>query len=307
MNADDADVTLVDDDQPLGEELEGSDGEQAGDERIRLQEPVVSELDPGPETVVSHKDIPLEQLGLVINTEYKRIICLTCRRQVFSHRLYQHLRDHYKRDIPIPRDIASQIQQRFDINTLETPTHPQGPEAISAIFGLEIHDGYHFCGTCGRGYGQMSSLKTHLSEVQTCRPTDGNPPVTYHGYAQTFMTGPHRRFFRVNLHPPPPAAALSDYDLLLAHRPHLRLQDMPISLPANFEDLTNFLAREHWILHVEGFTPAELSALVSLPSPAEASLVALRPHVSAYLRKVQTLIPKHGSFGLLRTLADTGG
>jgi hypothetical protein len=129
--------------------------------------------------------------------------------------------------------------------------------------------------------------------------------VWHRGYAQSFITGPLRRFFRVLPHAPQPGG-ISDFDSVLARRRHLKPQHTQMSAPRNFVDVTQFLVGERWDDQVQGFKPAELYQLVAAPSTTEPHLLALQQHVLPYLKLVQKLIQRVRSSGLLQTLADTG-
>jgi hypothetical protein len=76
-----------------------------------------------------------------------------------------------------------------------------------------------------------------------------------------------------------------------------------MELPPNLGQLNQFLHQEHWVLHVQGFTPSELRQLITTPEPTD-GMDDLSKHVLGYMEQVQVLIPGHDSFGLLKTLAQ---
>jgi Orsellinic acid/F9775 biosynthesis cluster protein D len=292
---------------PEQERAPSPDDSPDGEEGRVDEDPITPprSLLPTQNTVTHHERFQLEKLGLVINTEYKVVICLACQRAVHIGNLLSHLRGHFPRTA-LPQSLESSLQQEFDISTTRRSYHPPTPEAIAPIFGLKIHKDYHFCTRCGRGYSSINSVKNHMYCYQQCPLIPGAPQQYYSGDAQTVVDGPYRRYFRVDLSllGPPPAETV--FDVLIANRPVRDLSQMPLSLPTNYEDLNLFLTTEHWLLHVKDFPPGELVSLVQPPTKEERLLSKIRRHVVGYLNKVQTIIPYHRSFGILKTIAQIG-
>jgi len=153
---------------------------------------------------------------------------------------------------------------------------------------------------------EMDMPKLHLYD-QTCLRRNGARPVTRSGYAQTFATGPARRFFPVQLHQPIPENK-SGFDVQLAsRRDRQQPKTMPMFFLADCLDVSQFLVTEGWEAHVQRFPAATLYKLVSFPSTTEPNLVALHPHVLSYVQWGQALMQKSRSSGLLQKLADFGG
>ncbi|KAJ7232358.1 hypothetical protein C8J57DRAFT_1250576 [Mycena rebaudengoi] len=66
---------------------------------------------------------------------------------------------------------------------------------------------------------------------------------------------------------------------------------MPISMPANSQDLKIFFDRERWIGQVQGLTPSEFQEAVRLPELAtDGILFELRAHVLLYMKTINQFV-----------------
>ncbi|KAJ7016492.1 hypothetical protein C8F04DRAFT_1343061 [Mycena alexandri] len=261
---------------------------------------------PDADTVVSHPTFNLSILDIVVNTPHCVIICLSCEVAVELSAVESHIHSHLPR-IHVPKDLVIKLTAEYQLcrfDQLKFPTARAAP-----VFGLALTSRqFYFCDRCDHGYGTRESLRSHQNGQ--CQRGPGDPGNTYRlGYGQSFTTGARNSVFQVepSLLPPTPADEVDLVSLFTSTRPPpINYSNVPFTTPVREEDLNNFLYREGWIQHIEGFTSEELEDACRASSEEDGTHYELKALVSGYIDRVQPEISKLTAFGLRKTLAKVG-
>jgi hypothetical protein len=227
---------------------------------------------PGLDTII-HDEL-LKNDGLIINSTHNILICLPCTSIVNIHNFAAHYQRPNHRDKEKPaKDLGVRILAKFPSLTY-APTHPASP--VSPIFGLDIPlKDYRVCVECSRGYRTKDSFRHHpcsaapqfyISDVQTFAHT------TQHVYFPVISSAPQI---------PESAAELlfHSYTKAMDSRPDF---NAVVTVPHNYRELSQFLAKERWLELVQDKDIEALQALVALPTETE-QWPLLSRHVFAYL------------------------
>jgi hypothetical protein len=252
-------------------------------------------------TVVTHARYDFPQLGIVVNTLHKLIICVTCERSLALSTLSAHIKSHGD-NIVVARSMAEDLRKEYGLPKVDIARIPEVTGAIQPIFGLQLlEDVYAFCGRCWKGYLDNNGRGMLNHHTQCARHDDDLPDSK--GYAQSFSAGRLVAYFQVDPSLIPSRAIPSDaFNLYVKNLPIEDHANEPIRSPLDLHNLSQFLHREHWVDHVAGSTPSELRALIAQPEKDD-FLAPLKHHVLEYMRVVQRLIPLHDSFGILQEMA----
>jgi DNA-directed RNA polymerase subunit RPC12/RpoP len=138
-------------------------------------------------------------MDLVVNTQYRVIICLSCGTALELTTLESHVHAHFPR-VLVPPDLAIELKEEYDFVSLKDIAIPRSPPA--PIFGLTLTtEIFHFCSRCGRGYRSADTLRSHQTMADRCPRVEGEPvtQVTQiRGHGQQFSFGTYNRIFRVD-------------------------------------------------------------------------------------------------------------
>jgi len=147
----------------------------------------------------------LAELGLLVNTQAKIIICRACKYAVGADHLAAHMRKNHKL-VRLPEDFGHQIVEKYGVKKLpeRPPVHDGEPR--EAIGGLPIYPGFR-CMMCPYFCREKASMLQHIRlrhKDQTgrrCEDTSGggeSPPSSMTAcHVQTIFTGFFKRFFGV--------------------------------------------------------------------------------------------------------------
>lgn len=267
----DADETLVNDsidisgDQDLGEFEADSPTVNGDDDHDYVNDPNTSHHSPSPEqdtpkATWSEDTVQTEsmsRLGICINTAARVVVCLTCAAVIKPLELGSHLsKKHPPMSItpPFYQELVDTYQLRED------PLRSRPGRIITAIYGLDLVEGYLSCNTCGYACKTEGRMKNHISNSQGCKHYRSR-------YAQAFRSRSNQMFFGVDLHKPDVTVhPLDPVAYLKAKFAPLPSNQVPITPPAP-SDTHNFLNREHWHKHVAGKTGAEIQQVVREREP----------------------------------------
>lgn len=89
------------------------------------------------------------------------------------------------------------------------------------------------------------------------------------------------------------AQRLDDWTLYCNLSSKLETYDDTVSLPDDFREMSQFLAKQGWIRHLEGISKAEISAITSLPKQEE-MLEPVSHAVYAIMSNLQGVICSSG-------------
>ena len=261
---------------------------------------------PDRHTVTQYPDFNLPSLGLIINTFHRVVICISCSHAVTIKNIHLHVKKHSS-FVQIPPCLEDTIREEYGIDDAD-PDIPR--DCPAPIFGLMIEEQpMYFCSRCGRGFQTLHILQSHQRSLERC-PSNSDEPATYtRGYAQSFFLGARRAFFEVNadlLDSNTTDTHLYQTAFLLSVPPPDDYSQIPLTSPAHDLDLGNFMHRERWIEHLEGYKPIDLNAMVDEAQDDETTLLRLRVHVVDYLSSVAEILKKHSSFGIHKLFAQTG-
>jgi orsellinic acid/F9775 biosynthesis protein OrsD len=149
----------------------------------------------------------LAELGLLVNTQAKIIICSACGYAVGADHLAAHMRAHHKGLARLPEGFGHQLVEKYGVKRLpERPAVHDG-EPGTAIGGLPIYPGFR-CATCAyfcRGKASMLAhiRRSHREDQDGRRREDtegggGPPPASMTACrVQTIFTGLSTRYFGV--------------------------------------------------------------------------------------------------------------
>jgi hypothetical protein len=258
---------------------------------------------PDEDTVIHHRTFNLPQLGIVVNTRHRVIICLTCEYTTSPATLVRHIKTHFPGTVLLD-NIGATLKaeyQLLDPASVKIPRNNPAP-----IFGLKIEPKLlYFCVRCNRGYKNQYSLRAHQSGLGRCPRLPGQANGSIIGHGQSFILGPNRRFFRVDvskLRRQQSAAKL----FVDTFPPSINFSQIPLGMPDNEQDLGQFAHREHWMEHLSPYTPDQITDAARATIPQDGVLHSLRPFTIKYMYAVQALIKKHASFGINKLIAQVG-
>ncbi|KAJ7082561.1 hypothetical protein C8R44DRAFT_894729 [Mycena epipterygia] len=263
-------------------------------------------LSPEPTTVIRHPKFQLSSYDLVINTIYKILICLSCRRCIEPHTAETHVGLHIS-DVVVPEGMAEELMKEFDLLSVEDIPIPKNMPA--PIFGLQIiEERCYFCTRCKHGFTNRNSLRSHQNTKGRCHRPDGEENAHFIGHGQRFTDGAFNSIFPVD---PTKLPLRSDADptpldiYQSAPVPAFDYRNIPFAIPTRELDLNSFAYREGWKAHVAGWTPAQIAESCRGSTPAD-DLDTLKDNVVSYIKTVQPEIAKCEGFGLQKLMANVG-
>jgi hypothetical protein len=246
---------------------------------------------PGLDTII-HDEL-LKNDSLIINSTHNILVCLPCSSIINIHNLPAHYQRLNHRDKPKPaKDLGVRILSKFPSLTY-TPVHPLSP--VSPIFGLEtpLKD-YLICVGCSRGYQNKESFRHHAC---------GAAQDFYSSDVQTFAHTTQHIYFPVTSQVPQTPESTAEllfrsYTEAMVSRPDF---NKVVTVPHNYRELSQFLAKERWLELVQDKDIEALQALVALPTENEQWPLLTR-HVFAYMYANQGKIAEKALHSVRRLL-----
>ncbi|THH07237.1 hypothetical protein EW146_g9379 [Bondarzewia mesenterica] len=197
--------------------------------------------EPDAHTVVLHPRFNLPALGIVINTKYKVVICISCHHAISVTTIATHIKQH-GHAVKAPAMLSATLAEEYGIVDGPPPFPRDRPPPI---FGIEVEEEvFYFCGRCERGYRNVASLRAHQNSPERCPRSEGEENHSFHGYAQTFRLTSclllcQRRPSRTSA-----VKVIDPAKILLATLlPPDDFSKTPLTAPAHNLDLSTFLHR----------------------------------------------------------------
>ncbi|KDQ49260.1 hypothetical protein JAAARDRAFT_51811 [Jaapia argillacea MUCL 33604] len=238
-------------------------------------------------------DLRLNSAGLVVNTAFRVLVCLSCYEEhilqtcinpttAAKHARTQHALRHIK------EDFNAYLLTAYPL-LAQGPSQPM--ESVSAIPGIPVLGQptslVHFCPSCHRGYTNKSSYRCHkctpVPFTQRMGLTSLQPTLS-HG--QTFYHGNRVHIFPVTLPPLNPSSPSSGaFFKFKASLPAIDAPSDEIVIPENYRELCQFISREGWLSHVEKHSWSGLLSMVE--PPVEDKFADLTTLTCEYLHGLQ--------------------
>lgn len=255
-----------------------------------------------------HPQLNLSSLGIVINTRYKAVVCISCAHAITTHDLHLHVNKHFP-FVSVSPDFEQTLREEFGVSD-GTPPLPR--DCPPPVFGIAVEaEPFYFCSQCSKGYRTLAVLKSHQRSTERCPPGPNHDHTYTRGYAQTFFFGGTRHsFFQVNadLLPHRQYNDTQAYQTALIDSlpPPDDYDNLPLVAPQDNLDLGNLMHRERCLDHLEGLKPLDIQDMVRLTVKEDGTLHHLGDHTREYLASITMAIEKHASFGVPRLFAKIG-
>ena len=257
---------------------------------------------PDDNTIVHHHPFNLPSLGIVVNLQFRCVICLYCQRAINPFNLIEHVH----KDLPlaeVSENLPSTLETTYHLVPYTSVVH--SPGAISPVFGLPLETKpIHFC-DCGKGYITYETLRTHQTRVgdRSCPFLKTNPGF-HKGYGQRLTS--NRSFFEVDptpwrrdLSPPYPLAFCQSL-------PPLRdYSKMEIKGAEDEMNTSSFFYTQRWLGHLEGHNPEDIKEVTLSSTPEAPFGERLRQVGELFLQDANAQIKNHNSFGILKLMGQT--
>jgi len=213
-------------------------------------------------------DDDMQLLGIVVNTDHKLVICVTCHSAITPSKLYDHVRlpDHHKRDdFKKDQRLAFATREFFDKlvshHCLGDPRSKRPNTIVPAIPGLAVRKKMFVCKNCS--YAVKTRKRAHIHRGGHC---PGSKILK--GPAQTFLLSSNRDYFGVKLprytNPNPLDPALL-FHKQFASNPYA---DIPVDAAAHPREMNVFLATAtDWLIEVDGMTGRQITDLARHARP----------------------------------------
>jgi hypothetical protein len=146
----------------------------------------------------------LAELGLLVNTQTKIIICRACEYAVGADHLAAHMRTHHKL-VRLPEGFGDRLVEKYGVKKLpERPIVSDGGEPVEAIGGLPIYPGFRCTMCCTYYCRKRASMLEHIrlshkdQDGRHREDTEGaGAPSMTACRVQTIFTGLFKRYFGV--------------------------------------------------------------------------------------------------------------
>ena len=235
------------------------------------------------------KDAILTRTPYVINTKYMALICIECKHAVAPEKASGHARKHHP-CCKISESFATEVKSKYPGLTADA-IHPG--TVVQPIFGLAVPEKpYEICTRCLRGYLNQASLRSHACS-NAVMDLKGKPK-SFSSLVQTFFREPRVCYFPIEiLKPGAGNNDLDDFAIFESQRPHLDSIADEVAKPEEYRELDQFLCKEGWISHVEGYSRSEMSTLTRLPERDDV-LAPIGREVFALMSNIQAAIGTAG-------------
>ena len=199
----------------------------------------------------------MSRFGICVNTAARVLVCIACATVIKPHDLRHHFSKTHP-PISIPATFCQEVIDTYDLHL--DPLRLRPGRIITAIYGLDVVDGYFTCDTCGYAYQTENRIKTHVGKSQRCTRYRRR-------YAQAFRTN-NRMYFGVDLQHTPDQIEdpLDPVDYLKTKFAPPPFNQVPIQCPEPC-DTNHFLNLEQWHKHIVGRAPGEVHRVVRVREP----------------------------------------
>ena len=199
----------------------------------------------------------MSRFGICVNTAARVLVCIACATVIKPLQLPHHFSKTHP-PISIPAAFCHELIDTYNLH--QDPLQLRPGQLITAIYGLDIFDGYFHCNTCGYAYKTEKRIKDHVQNSQRCT-------LYRRGYAQTFRAS-NRMYFGVDLQQSPDLIEdpLDSLNYLKTKYAPLPFNQVPIQCPEAC-DANHFLNLEQWHKHIEGRAPEEVHRVVRVREP----------------------------------------
>lgn len=226
----------------------------------------------------------------IVNTKFWVLICIECEHAVAPSSAITHLHDHHSQCKP-PSTFKQQLESQYP-KLKDELIHPG--KDIPPVFGLRVWPNYRICTKCLHGYRSAESFRKH-----PCSAED-----FYESHVQTFFAGLRRCYFPITVDQDKGgggATATGHYDIFTLQQRKAKkdLATPEGSVTEDHRQLLQFLRKEGWISHVQGFSLQDLADLVQAPEVDE-PFQGLGTQVYQVMDRMQSSIDSSGY--LLRRL-----
>lgn len=200
----------------------------------------------------------MSRFGICVNTAAKVVVCIACAEVIRPLDLPAHFSKTHPA-ISIPTTFCKMLVDTYGLP--KDPLRSRPGRLITAIYGLDIVDGYLSCDTCGYACKTEDRIKNHIRTTQTCNSYR-------HSYVQAFRSRSKQMYFGVRLRDTVDSNEdpLDPVTYLKVKFPPPPLNQVPITCPTP-RDANHFLNCEHWHRHVEGKTGAEIHQVIREREP----------------------------------------
>jgi hypothetical protein len=223
----------------------------------------------------------LSTFGLVVNSLIQNVICEFCRVTFQWDALDTHLKskEHGGHHVRVDWDKYEEAKEEMGIaDTL--PCQPDG--LFPHIQGLEVHDGIR-CVICPKPFGTARSMELHHRSEHKGIPLPTEWPICK---MQQFNRGNASKLFEIEFPAPPQQFSPPDDEALVAD--FTKDMEHVYVPPEDARQITPWLQKTGWHLHVAPFDIGELRSLAALPKGDE--FPGLSAAVLSYFQAATDLI-----------------
>ena len=242
----------------------------------------------------------MKKLGIMINLEYRVIICALCEKTIIPAKLYLHLNSKSRDGCSSRKNLAKgggpvlgdkeYCQSLIKKHKLKDPfhSHPQG--FVKAIPGLPVYIDQFCCSRCGHAYGSRGVLVKHM-KAPAC--SNGEEIV---GPAQAFSPQSHLLWFGVNL-PSHPILETNPHDSFRLFNEQFGSDPFngagQIQATSHPREMRLFLTSENWLAEVEGMTGPEIREISwnAMPELRKAVQSSVARYMSGLLSELTNVGP----------------
>jgi hypothetical protein len=198
----------------------------------------------------------MSRLGICINTAARVLICIACASAIRPLELPGHLITSHP-PMSTSTAFSQELANMYDLH-VDLKSRPGF--IITAIYGLDLVDGYLACDTCGHTCKSRDLMRRHMKAIFGCK--------TFREHlVQTFRPKSKQLYFGVNLDPKPReesanSASLNPLVYLKKKYAPIPFSDILIKSLKTPRDAHHFLALKKWDVYVEGRTGAEITQAV---------------------------------------------
>jgi hypothetical protein len=224
-------------------------------------------------------------LGLVVNSLIENIICEFCQVTFQWDAIDTHLKskEHDGHHIRVDWErYGGAVEEMRVADTL--PCQPDN--VFPHIQGLKVHDGIR-CVVCPKPFGTKRSMQEHHRTEHKGIPM---PQVWPTCKMQQFNRGNASKFFEIEIEsqtPPPQQFSTPDDEAIVAD--FIRGTEHVYVPPEDDRQISPWLRKTGWHLHVAPFDIGELRSLAALPKDDE-EFPGLRAAVLSYFEAATDLI-----------------
>ena len=246
------------------------------------------------------QDSEMKKLGIMINLDYRVLICALCEQTIIPAKLYLHLNSKGRDGCSSYQGLAmggrlalgdmTYCKSLISKHKLRDPfkSCPQG--FVEAIPGLPVFEEQYCCSRCGHAYMSRGVLVKHMRD-EGC--SNGEEIV---GPAQTFSPHKHLLWFGVKL-PSHPVLRTDPHDSVMLF--NKQFGSDPYSGTSQIQAMSHpremliFLTSENWLAEVEGMTGPEIREISwnAMPKFRKAVQSAVARYISGLVSELTNVGP----------------